>query len=87
MATLEEPSFNILWAWRISFVSAFSWDVEICKSSCRSVAVPKIHLFSADKIISEFSKSSRQCFAYFLIYSNMSLISRFLLPEFLRILL
>ena len=65
MAALEEPSFNILWAWRISFVSAFSWDVVLCKSSCRSVAVTKIHLFSGDKTISELSKSSRQCLLIF----------------------
>ena len=87
MATLDKPSFTILWAWRINFVSAFSLDEEICKSSCRSVAVTKIHLFSDNKIISELPKSSRQCFAYFLLYSNMSLISLFLLSEFLRILL
>ena len=58
MVTLEEPSFNVLRAWRISFASAFSWDVEICKSSCRSVAVTKIHLFSGDNIFKyEFNKS------------------------------
>ena len=87
MATLEEPSFNVLWTWRISFVSASSWDDERCKSSCRSVAVIKINLFSDDEIISELPRSSRQCFVYFLVYSNMNLISRFLLLEFLRILL
>ena len=71
MATLEEPSFNILWTWRISFVSASSWDDERCKSSCRSVAVIKINLFSDDEIISELPRSSRQCFVYFLVYSNI----------------
>ena len=54
---------------------------------CRSVAVIKINLFSDDKIISELPKSSRKCYVYFLIYSNMSLISRFLLLKFLNILL
>ena len=85
MATLEEPSFNILWAWRIS-LDKFSND-ERCISSCCLAAVIKVNLFSDDKIISELPKISWQCFVYFLIYSNMSLISRFLLLEFLRILL
>ena len=87
MATLEEPSFNTLLAWRISFVSASSWDDDRCKRSCRSAAVIKVNSFSDDKIISELPKISWQCFVYFLIYSNMTLITTFLLLEFLRILL
>ena len=31
-----------------------------------------MHLFSDDKIIPELPKSSKQCFASFSIYSNMS---------------
>ena len=91
MATLEEPFFSISWACRISFASAYSWDYNRCKSSCRWVPVTQMHLFSDDKIISELRKSSRQCFALFSIYSIMSSVSRFffllLLSEFLRMLL
>ena len=81
MATLEEPSFNTLLAWRIS------WDDERSKRSCRSAAVIKVNSFSGDKIISELHKISWQCFVYFLIYSNMTLITTFSLLEFFRILL
>ena len=68
---------------RISFATTSFWDDERCKTSCRSVAITKMHLLSDDKIISELLTSSKQCFAY----SNMSSVSRFLLSEFFRILL
>ena len=82
MATLEELSFNIPWACRISFVSASSWDDKRCKSSWLSVAVTKMHLIVDDKIILELPKSSKQYFASLSIYSNMSSITCFWYQSF-----
>ena len=72
MDPLEVLSFNISWACTISFVWGSSWDDSRCKSSCQSVAFPKMHLFLDDKIISEIPKSSKQCFASLSIHSDMS---------------
>ena len=85
MDPLEELSFNI--SWPVRFVSGSSWDDEICKSSCHSVSFTQMHFFFSDnKKIPEFSKSSRKNFA-FLSISQMSWKNRFLLSDFLRVLL
>ena len=57
MDPLEVLSFNISWACTISFVWGSSWDDSRCKSSCQSVAFPKMHLFLDDKIFPNFLKA------------------------------